>query len=129
MVTSIVDKTRDCDKDCWKFCLSVGGQSRGRAIYTGRIARHQAKQSEEMRAAADALSLLANMSWPNRAETLLFTGDQNNAQNQRLACPTLGMLGKYRVPLSYVIATGGPGIVRYVLVELRMAQIDARPQD
>ena len=36
-----------------------------RAIYTGRIAGHQAKQSEEMQAVADALSLLANivMAW------------------------------------------------------------------
>ena len=36
-----------------------------RAIYTGRIASHQAKQSEEMQAVADALSLLANivMAW------------------------------------------------------------------
>ena len=36
-----------------------------RAIYTGRIASHQAKQSDEMQAMADALSLLANivMAW------------------------------------------------------------------
>ena len=36
-----------------------------RAIYTGRIASHQAKQSDEMQAVADALSLLANivMAW------------------------------------------------------------------
>ena len=36
-----------------------------RAIYTGRVASHQAKQSEEMQAVADALSLLANivMAW------------------------------------------------------------------
>jgi TnpA family transposase len=36
-----------------------------RAIYTGRIASRQAKQSEEMQAVADALSLLANivMAW------------------------------------------------------------------
>jgi TnpA family transposase len=36
-----------------------------RAIYTGRIASHQAKQPEEMQAVADALSLLANiiMAW------------------------------------------------------------------
>jgi len=36
-----------------------------RAIYTRRIASHQAKQSEEMQAVADALSLLANivMAW------------------------------------------------------------------
>ena len=32
-----------------------------RAIYTGRIASHQAKQSEEMQTIADALSLLANI--------------------------------------------------------------------
>jgi hypothetical protein len=36
-----------------------------RSIYTGRVASHQAKQSEEMQAVADALSLLANivMAW------------------------------------------------------------------
>ena len=36
-----------------------------RAIYTGRVASHQAKHSEEMQAVADALSLLANivMAW------------------------------------------------------------------
>jgi TnpA family transposase len=36
-----------------------------RAIYTGRVASHQAKQSDEMQAVADALSLLANivMAW------------------------------------------------------------------
>jgi TnpA family transposase len=36
-----------------------------RAIYTGRVASYQAKQSEEMQAVADALSLLANivMAW------------------------------------------------------------------
>ena len=36
-----------------------------RAIYTGRVASHQAKQPEEMQAVADALSLLANivMAW------------------------------------------------------------------
>jgi TnpA family transposase len=36
-----------------------------RSIYTGRVASHQAKQSEEMQAIADALSLLANivMAW------------------------------------------------------------------
>ena len=40
-----------------------------RTIYTGRVASHQAKQSEEMQAVADALSLLANiiMAW-NTAE-------------------------------------------------------------
>jgi hypothetical protein len=34
-------------------------------MYSGRIAGHQAKQSEEMQAIADALSLLANivMAW------------------------------------------------------------------
>jgi TnpA family transposase len=36
-----------------------------RAIYTGRVASHQAKRPEEMQAVADALSLLANivMAW------------------------------------------------------------------
>ena len=36
-----------------------------RAIYTGRVSGHQAKQNEEMQAVADALSLLANilMAW------------------------------------------------------------------
>ena len=36
-----------------------------RAIYTGRVASYQAKQHDEMQAAADALSLLANlmMAW------------------------------------------------------------------
>ena len=36
-----------------------------RAIYTGRVSSHQAKQHEEMQAVADALSLLANilMAW------------------------------------------------------------------
>jgi TnpA family transposase len=36
-----------------------------RAIYTGRVASHQAKHSDEMQAVADALSLLANivMAW------------------------------------------------------------------
>jgi hypothetical protein len=29
MMTSIVDDTYDRDKDCCKFCLSVGGQSLG----------------------------------------------------------------------------------------------------
>jgi hypothetical protein len=32
-----------------------------RAIYTGRVATHQAKQPDEMQAVADALSLLANI--------------------------------------------------------------------
>ena len=36
-----------------------------RAIYTGRVASHQAKRADEMQAVADALSLLANilMAW------------------------------------------------------------------
>ena len=36
-----------------------------RAIYTGRVASHQAKRPDEMQAVADALSLLANilMAW------------------------------------------------------------------
>jgi len=36
-----------------------------RAIYTSRVATHQAKQFDEMQAVADALSLLANivMAW------------------------------------------------------------------
>ncbi len=36
-----------------------------RAIYSGRVAGHQAKRADEMQAVADALSLLANivMAW------------------------------------------------------------------
>lgn len=45
-----------------------------RAIYTGRVASHQAKQPDEIQAVADALSLLANivMAW-NTAQMQQFS--------------------------------------------------------
>lgn len=60
-----------------------------RAIYVGRVAAYQAKREEEMRAVAEALSLLANivMAW-------------NTAQMQRI-------LGSAPLPSS-VIGRIGP---------------------
>jgi TnpA family transposase len=56
-----------------------------RAIYTGRIAGHQAKREDEMQAVSDALSLLANivMAW----NTAKMQDALDHWNNRRLRVP------------------------------------------
>ncbi len=76
-----------------------------RAVYTGRVAPHQAKREEEMQAVADALSLLANiiMAWNTaQMQRILGSGNVPKELIGRIA-PThiesINLRGVFRFPI------------------------------
>jgi TnpA family transposase len=69
-----------------------------RAIYTGRVAAHQAKRDDEMQAVADALSLLANivMAW-NTAQMQSAIDRWNNRRREQIPPKLVGRIAPTRL--------------------------------
>jgi TnpA family transposase len=69
-----------------------------RAIYTGRVAGHQAKRDDEMHAVADALSLLTNivMAW-NTAQMQAVIDRWNNRRREQVPLKLIGRIAPTRI--------------------------------
>ena len=69
-----------------------------RAIYTGRVAVHQARRDDEMQAVADALSLLANivMAW-NTAQMQAVIDRWNNRRREQIPAKLIGRIAPTRI--------------------------------
>ena len=69
-----------------------------RAIYTGRVAAHQARRDDEMQAVADALSLLANivMAW-NTAQMQAVIDRWNTRRRQQIPPALIGKIAPTRI--------------------------------
>jgi TnpA family transposase len=69
-----------------------------RAIYTGRVASHQAKRDDEMQAVADALSLLTNivMAW-NTAQMQAVIDRWNHRRRKEIPSKLIGRIAPTRI--------------------------------
>jgi TnpA family transposase len=69
-----------------------------RAIYTGRVAPHQARRDDEMQAVADALCLLANivMAW-NTAQMQAVIDRWNTRRREQIPPALIGRIAPTRV--------------------------------
>ena len=69
-----------------------------RAIYTGRVASHQAKRDDEMQAVADALSLLTNivMAW-NTAQMQAVIDRWNHRRREQIPRKLIGRIAPTRI--------------------------------